>query len=396
MKTSLSPHNIVTFAVAALLSLSACGTDNGSAGSTGGTSITIEALPTLTAEAMCDMQERCGKDGVFPITFSSKAACVENLKASMLSSMDEIAAVKDGKMVFDGKKAAACMALMKTMACGDLDMDTNETCDSVFAGTIESDKACDESKHCATGWCAGANAPSQGCPGKCAAAKKEGEACESQSNDECAGALACIDKKCAKRTAAKDGESCAGGRPCAAGLYCPETPDPVCAKQAATGEACKTSSACTKGLRCAADKCAAPGKEGETCSASAGFGPSPECEKGLSCAMLFEGGVPKSQTCMKSAALGAACTAVFECGGFDLYCKAKKCESLPKVGEACADKADAPMFQCQFGLKCGTDGKCKADGDAQEGESCASDSCAGGLSCNAKQLCEKAAAPVCS
>lgn len=387
----------------ALLLASACSSSSGTGGGGGGGGgIPLESLQSSYITAFCGVIDRCGSQGGFgPLTFSSKEVCVATMSASGQFEVDEVADVAAGKLVYNADQASACLAALNGLKCGgvnDLD-ELAPSCEKVFSGALAIDAECTDDEHCKDGWCKGADEPNSGCPGKCAADKPAGEACED--TDECVQGLSCNGGKCAERVKAKAGEDCAGSNSCAAGLACDNESKSVCVALPASGAAClseKASARCAAGLRCHEGKCAAPGKAGETCDVGAQLETGLQCDAGLNCGVkLSDQGVPESQTCVAIKGAGEACSLIFECKGLDQYCKEGKCASLPKAGEACVDKKVSPFAQCQPTFECDeTTSKCAAEpADAKAGESCEKVSCDSGLTCNASNVCEAAAAPVC-
>lgn len=362
----------------------------------GGAGIPLDQIEAAIATAMCDLLERCN-GWRMGTTFSTTQACKGFLSQKPGGPQKEIAAVKAGAMVYDAAQAAKCVQIYKTLACSEKDESVLSPCIAVFKGNLAVGASCTFDGTCVSGWCKDLNQSRQGCPGKCAAAKNAQEAC--QGDKECAGDLRCIAGKCGTPTPAKEGEPCVDG-PCAPGLACTVaagSSDPTCQKLPTGGQPCLNPSLCAAGLVCVEGVCGPPVKAGEACAATEP-GKTPQCEAGLTCALVFQPGKPPAGTCMTPKLPGEACTALFECKGMDQYCNGGKCAFLPGVGEACAEKSASPIFSCNVGLQCDSgSGKCVDKGSGalpKAGEDCLNNECAAGVVCVSGK-CEAASAGIC-
>jgi len=394
-------HLSIYSAALSLLLITGCGTSTtndgaGGGGGGGGGTIAVENLSAAFITGWCDMQSRCSVKSPGLGFYSTKAVCVAAMTASLGGQLEPVGDVLAGKLIYDGKQAISCLDYLKTTPCGELNLEEIPACQATFSGALADGVSCADASHCTSGWCEGLNQPAQDCPGTCAPAKADGEACKSGDDAECADALVCRSQVCGADTRAKAGESC-DQMACEANLLCVNSDQGsgVCEVKGDVGGACKSGDDCKSGLRCAAGTCAVPGKAGETCDLGQVMEGASECEAGLNCGAVMEDGKEPVMTCMASKKVGEACKAVFECSGLDLYCKAGTCAKLPAIGETCASQLDSPVAQCDYTGGCDkkTD-KCAKAVKPAEGDACPNFNCGEGLQC-VNDKCEKKVAPVC-
>lgn len=212
-------------------------------------------------------------------------------------------------------------AKLASMSCGELAInDSRPLLNTCFTlpGKTEEGKACMVNAQCSSTYCA--HAPGAGC-GTCKTPLKEGADCKD--HESCGIDQVCDAGKCAK--AKKVGDACKDSKDGAkdADVFC-QYADATCVKgkcaaKAKSGEACdaagKEAAKCALGLVCDATtkKCAAPAKkETEACSETA------PCERGLYCDST-------SKQCAKRKDYKAECSKDEECLS-GTRCLRNKCE----------------------------------------------------------------------
>jgi len=255
-------------------------------------------------------------------------------------------AVGAKRRLFDSDAAAACLAEMNAMVCGDHlgpgRLWHSPACENVFHGVLSVGEPCAQWGDCARGYCQIDGV----CPGICVAYKQLDEACGDEDDTiGCDQELYCDEMRCKKRLPV--GHLCdEAPDACVIGSQCratdPEDPS-TCLTLAASGGACSTSQDCVAPLACLSDgKCGAT-SDGSPC------GSNELCAGGLSC----------------YAAMGEANTG---------------CHAPLEAGDECTD-----WRACEAGLECAPDTDdpdtrhCR--GRAGVGESCDYVSCEDELAC---------------
>jgi hypothetical protein len=221
-----------------------------------------------------------------------------------------------------------CTTDFKTAACGAVD------CEPRVEGTLPVGAGCADGSQCLGGRCGnqrseggGTAAPPSGKPSYCGTCQpylKEGEACGTSNEIQCARSLTCSNGKCAPRPTSTTtsservaiGGSCIEGsgessqfKQCVSGAYCKVsfeggTTTGKCTAELNEGDACDgTGSQCKSGLSCSNEtkKCAKIQTVGVGAECSNGK----RCATGSSCVFASTSSPP---TCQADLAEGAACT----------------------------------------------------------------------------------------
>lgn len=347
-----------------------CGDDGGSSGPT------LDALPPLLAEELCDAYLRC----LGPATPKglSQDACVATNTASIDDGSFQYVqgAVDAGRVRYNGASARACLDALSTSACTAIGSgDLPAVCDSAIIGTIAIgdpcaiDEECEGDAFCMMGTT---------CPGTCTALRAAAETCKD--DDECADGLSCsATGRCTTKATA--GTVCGGanGPECALGLICAgEDKD-----MGVSGE-------------CTAISEVFVGDVGDTCSLTDGT----FCKEGVSCAATITGSGATTMVvwaCEAELAANADCKLAIpdQCPA-DQFCDvnpegtvptfAGTCTNLPRAGQECS----AWQKVCADGTVCDKDGICqpinRIGGACNDESQCASATC-NGTTCVAPELC---------
>jgi hypothetical protein len=288
-----------------LLGVLGCGGDGGS--------IAIGDLPAAAEDAVCARALRCGQ-------YPDKANCEAVLSFQLQLEAD----VASGKVIYDGKAAAACLRSYGALGCKISTVFTPpQACRDAFKGTLADGAAClaDEeciSQSCNTSTCTAATC----CPGVC----------------EPQGALGAV---------------CAVGGNCVEGAFCKRDPGAasgVCTALLAAGQPCTTFDECVPGTFCFSGNatttmtCIAPPAEGQACAGT--------CDDSADVCH------PVSRTCVRRNAVGESCTAA-TCVSYATCDPATlKCVARVAVGGACSPTTAT----CITGLSC-ENGICAAHPD---------------------------------
>ena len=364
----------------------------GGGGSVGGT-IAIDSLPTVLLSTMCGAVSKCGS---WSMHFISTAGCSAIL-GSEFDTGDESADVKAGKLVYDGAKAAQCLAVMGSMCFAELDSEP-AACKDVFSGVLADGATCDGNKYCKSRYCK--LELGKEC-GVCAVAAKTGEKCETM-GDGCVTGNACIEGTCIANGTVAIGGKCNSDKNCLPDHDCDWNSQPsVCKARGAKDAVCKNNQDCSKGLVClmatfgAKDgKCGAAVAANQPCQ-KVGGPDNESCAAGSSCCVpaTWDGKSLPDAKCLPLLKLADACTSHMQCG-LDGECKDGKCALLPaKAGDACgAAGAPGTPKRCGAGLQCGAADKCAAL--SKVGEACKSKGhCEKGLDCNDADKCYAPSGP---
>jgi hypothetical protein len=185
-----------------------CPTSGG--GGNGTKSLPIDKLAQEAAETYCTTRLQC--DPMQADKMDSDA-CIDFFMVMYENDLvaDLIAYVDEGKITYDGEKAAECIAAMKTNSCSD---EEPAACDEVWQGNAAPGGECTRDEECAAGYCD----ESLGCPGVCTAYKQAGEACGF--DDICTSGYDCIDDLCKAEPEIVDGAPCEAYDNCAGMAVC--------------------------------------------------------------------------------------------------------------------------------------------------------------------------------
>lgn len=287
-----------------VLWISACG------GGDGGVSIPIDEVEARGMDALCGYQVRCG-------FAPDKAACDETQTLKLQNAAD----VKAGRILYDGKAAATCLDVYRTLSCklseaGTTSLAQAQTCYDVFKGTVAAGGAC-----------------------------LTDEECQSQDCDKaaCTESSTCCAGTCVAKIAA-GGDCSAAGSQCADDLFCKRgttAGTARCTELVADGQPCTRTDFCVVGRRCNQGTCGFPPAHGQAC---------PD----LWCDSLEDVCDPASKICVARIAVGGDCAG--NPTGCMIYanCDAgtMKCVARKRAGEPCAQSTD-----CLLGVAC-TGGVC--------------------------------------
>ena len=342
-----------------------CGDDDSASGPT------LEELPPLLAEELCDAFARCFGPAT-PKGFTRESCLAENNAALADGDFQYLAAsVEAGRASYHSGPAQRCLDDVRDATCSELGGGLRfDSCQEAIVGTITVGGDCALDEECVgEAFCMmGAS-----CPGTCTAARTAGGDCEN--DDQCAAGLTC-DALGSCTTSAKDGEICGGDAPeCELGLLC-----------AGADEEMNVSGMCKP-----VDEVFSVPLAG-TCTLDEGT----FCQEGLSCVASVENQMVTWE-CAAEAAVGGACKL-----GIPDQCPAGQfcpvnpsglgatfegtCQALPRAGQDCTEWQSL----CDTGSVCGTDGKChpinRIGGACDEDAQCASENCVDGR-CAAPPLC---------
>lgn len=319
----------VLAALAAAL-LHACGGSSGPAGPVALTDLTEREI-----SAQCGVLARCG-------AVTSEGTCKDLLRQDIVANTSElVAAVASGATTFDGDKAGQCLDWLGAQPC-DQSLAAARVapaaCDDAIKGILAAGVACAVSFQCSSGSCN----TRPGCTDSC-----------------CPGTCSPV-----RPAPAAAGESCAG-RSCVSGTVCGS--NQTCVALFAEGTACSYSAQCAYGTFCTGSPqtCTKVPAEGAACASG-------QCgATGLVC--------DKTNHCVRSFGVGAACTPGHSGCAYDLACdpSTSKCIARPGVGSACSNGSCSAGSYCVYDNSGG--GVCsalKANGKAcAEAYECQSESC---------------------
>ena len=213
-----------------------------------------EAAPSL-AQAVCEFSERCQLLELLELVVNEPCSdfVQKQFEDGTLAALESDLAA--GKVRYDGLKMAACIAELVDSQC-DVDLEQLfSTCDSAFVGQVAQGEQCEYNQVCQDGQvCVFSDA----CPGQCAPAPAETEACTQSTG--CSDDLICHNQTC--KPALSLGSSCDDdGVPCAAGLFCKanllsgsSSCDTLNTNPVGRGQTCDLNGGpfCTSGLSCVA------------------------------------------------------------------------------------------------------------------------------------------------
>jgi hypothetical protein len=341
-----------------LLAVPACSGDDGSGGATPGAPTLDELGPQIIA-AICDAQLACLGPLADALGGASDCKTQQTAQFNEASLPTLKADVEAGKATYDGSKASACLAQIRTLGCS---LQTTRllelpSCKGLFVGKTAAGGDCTSDAQCAQDLrCEVGGA----CPGKCSPRGAEGGACSR--DDDCQGGLTCDSiqgsQQCSKPVAS--GGPCGSTTPvCVAGTLC------VGASGNGVTGTCKPFSeifSAASGAACDITK-------------------TQLCQGGQSCQIDKLDATGASFSCASKVASGAACKVAIPevcpageyCDGVDLNAKPPvidgTCKKIPAEGQPCGKPFQGSG--CASGLFCSPEGTCKAP--VKNGAACSSD-----------------------
>jgi hypothetical protein len=386
-------------------------------GDTGPNSISLETFCTAVAEAY----------GAFLVECFHYGADEGIVQLYIRQCPDLARRLDQGRLTYDGVRAAVCVDSLRDQTCGDYKFLGNaEQCQDVLMGTVPPGGQC---YPCCGLWSAAAGECVQGycrdleCPGICAAHVDEGGRCNILQELRCRPDLYCRLGTC--RAFSREGEACGDGRPpCGADQGCDSVLG-VCAPFLAEGEACARSEQCDRSGVCAEGVCRTRVEAGGPCRLFI------NCPRGDRCLDPDGPGGPLDGICIERGGQGAPCYEGLDClAGFactgspgvlgecrrrpglaqpcdtdgrcdvGLWCRqvaegVRECAPQGGDGESCTESEGAPgpiRDACQEDLLCMSDGRCHRLGRIGEPCRVGDYSCEAELWCNGGGLCEEQAA----
>ncbi|HET9991367.1 MAG TPA: hypothetical protein VFQ65_22710 [Kofleriaceae bacterium] len=312
-----------------------------SCGSDSGGSIGIDDLDNAIIARYCSTYVQCG---VMP----DEATCQAYFAKLLTANQDVVDAVKAGKVVYHGDKAAQCIDAIggscdRTALLGN--RTSSAACDAVYDGTVPADGTCALNQECISQVCTkGTCGTNTCCMGTCTGGTKPvrgavGATCTGDS--DCSLSFCdTTSKQCTAYLA--DGATCNSSTQCQSAV-CSQTCQPLVAE----GAACTTSSQC-KDL---ADNCNA------------------------------------QHVCSKGGAVGAACTSSNDCAAIDRCDATMHCAARPIRGDACMN-----TFDCFDDSYCDPTGTCAAPvangGTCKANSDCSSQYCdTSSMTCAVQAAC---------
>ncbi len=350
----------------------ACGGDDED-GDGDAPSLPLEELPASYAEAACESLSRC-LGVVFDIFLPGDDCIVLNTGRTLEELPNAQQAIDEGRVVYDGEQAAACVEQLKTADCAAL-MERLDACEAAFTGSTALGESCNVDEECVDGAFCDFGAT---CPGTCRELVGEGEPCND--NYDCAPGTHCSPDEQICEVAAGAGDLC--------GVV--EVPD------CEFGYLCVGARPPDQPGNCRTYDEVFASAEGERCEPNAGF----LCQPGLVCKL--DTLIPAAWSCAQEVGSGEPCVPAFpeQCPD-DEYCNVTTamlraemmgtCEPRPGEGEPCAG---AEGVFCAPGLRCdgmGAGATCKAPteigGDCTVDAVCFSEYCLDGV-CASAARCE--------
>jgi hypothetical protein len=294
--------------------LASCGSDSGSIG--------IDGLQGALISRYCATYVQCG---VMP----DEATCEAYFAKLFDSDQNLVDAVKAGKVVYHGDKAAQCIdevggSCDRTALLGN--RASSSACSDVYDGTVAADGACALDQECISQVCTkGACGTNTCCQGTCTGGTKPmlggpGAACMNDAD--------CTDSFC-------------------------DATSKVCTAYLADGTTCTSSSQCQSAV--CTQTCQALVADGAACMQTA------QCED-------IADSCNSQHVCSKGAAVGAACTSSGDCAAIDRCDATMHCSARPVRGDPCTTSLDCfdnsycdPTNTCAAQLANGA--ACKANSD---------------------------------
>jgi len=280
-------------------------------------------------EAACEHLVKCGEA-------EDVAACLLVNKFGPRSAT-EVAAVKAGRIKYDGGLARACFDAIASRSCDETTAsyrEAPEACLAFFQGTLHGGAACADSAECISQDCEIPACNMACCTGTChgySAPELLGKIGESCSARPCATEAYCDAASLTCQALKHLGETCPLGLSCADGLAC-LVPSKTCGVLPGLGEPCVNG--CRElGLHCSTTTgtCVKNGLPGDPCS------------EDDDCSYLYVCGADKQ--CTTGIALGAPCTMFDHCAEWDAFCDVPDNATM---GTCTAPKPDGASCRTQF------------------------------------------------
>ena len=298
-------------AVTVLCAVTACG----------GGSIPFEQLNTELVKALCAKYEECG-------LARSQATCISEFDGVILN--DQANAIAAGRVKYDGSAARTCVNALSKVACTELSLGSDESCDRVYEGQVAVGATCGTSTDCVSSAYCAETTTGMACSGTCTTRVAAGGMATRSS--ACEEGLRVIGGVCTKPPV--EGEACTQAGGCDDWLICGS--DLKCRKPGEEGAACDRTNACALFLSCVGGTCRRAPDVGESCAATL-------CKVDLYCD-------PVMKLCAEPGAAGASCTTLSACRK-PLVCTnmgstAGMCTSATPEGQSCA------TVPCDFATYC--------------------------------------------
>lgn len=332
------------------------GATSGAGGGSAGESIALQDLPEAVAPIICAYYNRClgrllADLGGPDCTATFHARLGEGLLAYLAT------AVSAGRLAYDGRQAAACLAAYPQLDCSS-DPGELTACSGMLRGLVTADSPCRIAQECAPGLFCELDA---GCPGTCQPRAAIGGPCTSY--EHCAEELACDFSTQLCVAAIPESGSCSTDDtdvlPCEAGTYCDRTSG-TCRSSTtmydgAVGEACGDAAGpgfCRAGLYCVTDPGASLTESAHCVDAGFAAGAAcrdsiPDaCPDGSYCAIPDDA---TDGTCQPLPGDGAPCTTNESCAP-GLVCVGDTCRAPAHLGEACLDPEQCFSENCAGGV----------------------------------------------
>jgi len=279
-------------------------------------------LAEKAEQAVCSQEARCG-------WFPDVASC----KLASAWKMDPlVASIKAGRIQYDSKAAAACIAALTALGCNLTDQsdDAPPACMSAFRGSVAVGGTCYMDDDCVSGNCGGkaCSLPVDCCAGTCVAEAKVptipvgGSCYPPGGSGNCAEGTYCDN-------------SSAGGT-CVTGIVLGQACDPVGLQSAG----CQPPGTCRPSSGALGGTCTPPPAEGETCDANAAV-----CNSSLNYC-------DNTGTCTLKLAVGMPCPDRGGCVDYAV-CSSGTCVAKKKPGEACDGAQVDPcmgVLMCSGGI----------------------------------------------
>ena len=343
-----------------------------------------EDVIKATEAAFCHWGVRCGM-----LAASEEQACVGT---PVTAPWDIAAAVKAGRLAWDGERAAACLAALRDhSSCDFLPAGAGADCAAAYRGLVAVGGTCQADQECSDGWCDQGPTAVPGCPGTCRSRVASGATCARAT--QCPATDYCdpVALRCA--TASALGAGCTGGPSCGPQRVCagvglgngtgvcvdPATggegaactpffaqecrPDlycspngAVCRPRVALGGACEIRYGCQDGLVCTVSQGASSGRCVAVADVGGACDPAQEGESACAGDLLCD---PASSRCVARKVpsnVGHVCLSTIDCNDPTLYCHAGACAPRLSLEAACSPTEDQP---CLYGkcdaatLRCG-------------------------------------------
>ncbi|MDB4954818.1 MAG: uncharacterized protein JWO36_2387 [Myxococcales bacterium] len=308
--------------------------------------LTIEGYPVAFVDAYCSKLVECG--------LVDNAALCHDLYLGFTLDQNTRDAVNQGKIIFHGDRARACMNATLGSTCDRTDFllprSPSAACDGILEGTVGDGGDCAINEECISLLC---SRPSCATPDTCC-------------RGTCRGGAAPVRPHL--------GETCTvgGTRTSCIDSYC-DNVTLTCSAFKAAGAACSLSSQCVVGSDCINAVCTALAAPGAACAFTS------DClEIGDTCNAT-------SRTCVAVGLTGAACVVDNDCTNFDVCDPSGHCALRPRLGEACPPSCIDNTFCNATTMKCTAP---QADGaTCSVNRECASNNCNSMQKCSALVSC---------